>query len=123
MRYQQAVGGGLHTVETTIVIRGERHLRAHRVTLDPATPVPLAAVEGPAALGYGSGERPVISSDTVAGWEGAAAGERAMVIARLRGYDGQRRAASWQGRDDLNSVFGHAVLPLVTVAHVQRGTS
>ena len=33
MRHTQTVAGAAHTIDTTIVVRGERHLRAHRVTL------------------------------------------------------------------------------------------
>ena len=119
MRYQQKVGGGVHTVDTTIATRGEVHLRAHRVTLDAAAQGPVAAVEGPAPLGYVSGDHPAIDGDALAGWEMASAGGQAVAIARLAGYDGQRRAAAWKGRDDLNSVFGHYVLPALTVDRLQ----
>ena len=118
MRYQQ-VAGGTHTIDTTIIVRGELHLRAHRVTLDPAAPGPIGAVEGPAPLGYASGELPAIDGDVEAGWEMASAGGRAVAILRLKGYDGQRRAAAWLGRDDLNSVFGHYLLPLLAVERLE----
>ncbi len=119
MRYQQQVAGGIHTIDTTIVTRGEMHLRAHRVTLDPATNVPIRAVEGPAPLGYVSGDQPAMEGDAAAGWESAAAGGRTVAIMRLKGYDTQRRATAWQGRDTLNSVFGHYVLPLLAVDQLQ----
>lgn len=115
MRYQQEIADGVHTIDTTIVTRGEVHLRAHRVTLDPAALVPIGAVEGPVPVGYVSGDQPTIKSDATAGWELAIAGGCAVAIVRLKGYDGQRRATVWQGRDNLNSVFGHYVLPLLTL--------
>jgi hypothetical protein len=118
MRYQQQVAGGMHMIDTTIIVQGELHLRAHRVLLDPAALTPIAAVEGAAPLGYASGDLPTIEGDTEAGWERASAEGRGVAILRLRGYDGQRRAAAWQERDDLNSVYGHCVLPLLTVSHL-----
>jgi hypothetical protein len=42
-----------------------------------------------------------------------------VAILALRGYDGQRRAAAWQGRHDLNSVAPDYALPLLTVSAVQ----
>lgn len=121
MRYEQRVGGGTHQIDTTIVARGEWHLRAHRVTLDPAARMPLGAVEGPAPLGYPSGALPAITGDAAAGWEAAAAIGQAVAIAGLRGYTGQRPPAAWRGRDDLNSVHGHYVLPLLTVDRLEPG--
>ncbi len=117
MRYQQQVAGGTHTVDTTIVVRGELHLRAHRITLDPACTSPIGAVEGSAPLGYDEGEQPVCVSGDM--WEYAAVGGRAVAIAQQRGYDGQRRAAAWRGRADINSVYGQYVLPLITVAQLE----
>jgi hypothetical protein len=119
MRYRQHVAGGDHTIETVIVTRGELHIRAHRVTLDPAASAPIGAVEGAAPLGYPAGALPTISSDPRAGWEYATAGGVAVAIARLHGYDGQRRAAAWQGQANLNSVYGQYILPLLTVARLE----
>jgi hypothetical protein len=119
MRYQQEVGGGHHTIDTIIVVRGEVHLRAHRVRLAGDAQTAIAAVEGAAPLGYASGVIPLLEGDPAQGWEKASAEGRAVAIARLRGYDGQRRAASWQGRHDLNSVYGHYVLPWLTVSRLE----
>jgi hypothetical protein len=118
MRYQQQLGGGTHTIDTTIVVRGELHLRAHRITLDPIAQQPIGALEGSAPLGYQDGELPQIASDSAAGWEYAAAGDRAVWLARLRGYDDQRRAASWRNCADLNSVYGQSILPLLSVSRL-----
>jgi hypothetical protein len=68
-------------------------------------------------LGYEAGDHPQITSG--AGWEAASASGRAVAIYGVRGYDGSRRAAAWQGRDHLNSVHGRYVLPLLTVARLQ----
>lgn len=114
MRYEQRVGGGAHAIDTTIVTRGERHLRAHRVAPDPAGARPVGAVEGPAPLGYPSGALPAIAGDG-SRWALAAAEGRAVAIVPLRGYDGLRPAVDWRGRDDLNSVYGHFVMPLLVV--------
>lgn len=119
MRYQQQVAGGTHTIDTTIVTRGELHLRAHRVTLHPACAAQIGAVEGAAPLGYEEGDVPASLSDNTAGWENAAVSGRGVAIARLRGYDGQRRAAAWRGRADINSVYGQYVLPLLTVTQLE----
>jgi hypothetical protein len=119
MRYTQHVAGGEHTIDTTIVARGELHLRAHRVALDPQAQGPLCAAEGPAPLGYDPGEAPRSAGDPTAGWEAAFLANRAVAIARLRGYNGQRRAAAWRGRADLNSVYGRYVLPLLTASDLQ----
>ncbi|HEU5098760.1 MAG TPA: DUF2264 domain-containing protein, partial [Roseiflexaceae bacterium] len=118
MRYQQ-VAGGTHTIDTTIVVRGELHLRAHRIRLDATAKSPIGALEGPAPLGYLDGEQPLIAGDSPAGWEYAAVGSRSVAIAGLRGYDGQRRAAAWRGRSDLNSVYGRSILPLLSVSRLE----
>ena len=121
IRHEQAVGAGRHLIDTTIVVRGDTHLRAHRVALDPTTTGPIGVVEGSAPLGFAPGVVPEIGGDLAAGWERAAAGGRAVAIQRLRGYDGQRPAAAWLGRADLNSVHGRSLLPLLTVERLAPG--
>lgn len=116
MRYRQEAGGAAHTIDTTIVVHGEAHLRAHRVTLAAGTQG-VGALEGPAPLGYPPGAHPEIRGG--AGWEYAAVGERAVAIVRLLGYTGQRPAAAWRGRADLNSVFPEHALPLLTVDQLE----
>jgi hypothetical protein len=117
MRYRQQTGG-THTIDTTIITLGEIHLRAHRVTLGVRTHVSIGAVEGAAPLGYPPGALPVVESEPALGWEGASVDGRCVGILRLRGYDGQHRAAAWQGRHDLNSVYGHYLLPWLTVSRL-----
>ncbi|CAA9569875.1 MAG: hypothetical protein AVDCRST_MAG88-2230 [uncultured Thermomicrobiales bacterium] len=121
MRYEERVGGGTHLIDTTIVVRGEHHLRAHRVVLDPAADAPIGAVEGAAPLGYAPGVLPSIESDRVTGGEGAAAEGRAVAIVPLQGYSRGVPAAAWRGRDRLNSVYGRYVLPLLEVDELAPG--
>jgi hypothetical protein len=117
MRYHQSAGGE-HLIDTVIITRGELHLRAHRIWLAPVEQR-VTAVEGAAPLGVAPGAYPTIRSDVQAGWEYAEEGGRVVAILALRGYDGQRRAAAWQGRHDLNSVAPDYALPLLTVSAVQ----
>lgn len=119
MRYVQQIGGGAHTIETIIVVRGELHVRVHRVTLDLQANGPIGALEGPAPLGYDTGDTPEIISNVAEGWESAAVHGRMVAIRRLFGYDGQRRAMAWCGRTDLNSVYGEYVLPLLSVTQLK----
>lgn len=111
MRYRQHAAGASHTIDTTIVVRGETHLRAHRVTLAPGTSG-VGGIEGSAPLGYSTGAQPEIRGDAEGGWE-YAAGDRAVAIVRLRGYSGQLAAGAWRGRPDLNSVYPEHLLPLL----------
>jgi hypothetical protein len=121
MRYRQAAGGGIHTIDTTIVVRGELHLRAHRITLAAGAGL-VSALEGPAPLGYLPGVYPEIRGDTAHGWEYAASDGRAVAIVRIRGYSSQRPAAAWGGRADLNSVYPEYVLPLLVVERLDPTT-
>ncbi len=125
MHYEQVVGGKLHHIDSIIITRGLWHIRAHRVTLAEGTTEAISALEGPSPLGYAAGSSPLIKSNPSAGWEKATefgmpekAG-RQVGILRLSGYDGQQRANTWQGRHDLNSVYGDYVLPLLTVSQLQ----
>lgn len=125
MRYSQSLEGNTHLIDTTIITRGEWHLRAHRVTLDKNTEGSVSVSEGSSPLGYVAGSSPFIQSSKVQGWEKATEfgrpeeGNRQVGIMRLKGYDGQQRARAWQGRHDLNSVYGHYVLPLLTVSKLE----
>ena len=101
-------------IDTVIVIRGEQHIRAHRVTLDPRTHRPLAALEGSAPLGYIQGDVPSLLAGD--GWQVAGVGGRAVGILALRGYDGTRL---WTGEAGINSVYPFSVVPALTVRDVQ----
>ncbi len=123
MVHAQDLSGKRHLIDTTIVVRGSWHLRAHRVTLDADTNTPVTASEGPSPLGYEAGSSPSLESDTRRGWEKAAVMERRgdcyVGIMRLQGYDAQQRAEPWRGRHDLNSVHSHYVLPLLKVTRLE----
>ncbi|MCA9838777.1 MAG: DUF2264 domain-containing protein [Trueperaceae bacterium] len=119
MAYDQTLGGGSHSIDTVIIPRGSWHLRAHRVRLDPNTNMPISAVEGSSPLGYVTAAQPASKSDKVAFWEEASLDERSVSILGFRGYDGQKRASSWQGRNDLNSVYANYILPIMTVSQLE----
>ncbi len=118
MRYEQHAAGGQHTIDSTILVHGNLHVRAHRIML-AARHTPVCAIEGSAPLGYVPGDMPIICGDPDQGWEYAAASGRAVAIYALRGYDGQRQAEAWAGRADLNSVYAEHVLPLLTVSSLE----
>lgn len=119
MRYQQRAAGGQHLIDSTILVRGPVHVRAHRIELDTRRS-PVCAIEGCAPLGYVPGDTPVIAGDTMQGWEYAEASGRAVAICALRGYDGQRQAEAWAGRADLNSVYAEHVLPVLSVSQLEQ---
>ncbi|GAB4115417.1 MAG: DUF2264 domain-containing protein [Roseiflexaceae bacterium] len=119
MRYQQQASGGIHTIETTLVVHGEWHLRIHQIELDPQAG-PVGVVEGSAPLGYPPGAQPRIASSAEQGWEYASAEDRAVAIVRIAGYDQQFRAHAWAGRSDLNSVYAEHVLPLLGVSQLTQ---
>jgi hypothetical protein len=118
MRYHQQLGGGSHAIDTTIVVRGDLHIRAHRITLDPAARAPIGAIEGCGPLGYAPGDQPQVQGDQAAGWEAAGVHGRMVALARLTGYDDQQRAAAWQGRSDLNAVHAEYLLPVLRVTRL-----
>ena len=134
MRYQQRLGKATHIIDTAILTQARWHLRAHRVLLDLEEAVNpegseasgadftrpvVSAVEGPSPLGYASGARPSIISDGEKGLEEASVEGRKVSILAYKGYDGQRAAKSWQAREDLNSVYAHYVLPLLSVSWLE----
>ena len=116
IHWAQVLGQYTHLIDTVIVMRGEQHLRAHRITLDPACNTPLHAVEGSAPLGCIQGEVPVMAGDDH--WQSAAVLNRCAAIAGLRGYD---RATLWQGAPGINSVYPYYVQPALTIDNVQGG--
>jgi hypothetical protein len=118
MRYRQLAAGGLHLIDTTLVVRGELHLRAHRITIAQGAG-PVGVLEGPPPLGYPPGTHPLIQGDTTGGWEYAASDQYAVAIVRVRGYSSQRAASAWGGRADLNSVYSEHVLPLLVVERLE----
>jgi hypothetical protein len=127
MKYVQEIGGGTHTIDTTIICRGEAHVRAHRITLDPGARAPISAVEGAAALGYTPGMiytltyddtrhavSAVVPQDVDRGTHG-----RAVAIRAVRGYDGLSSTDAWGGHPEINTVYAKYVLPLLNVNRVK----
>jgi hypothetical protein len=108
---------GTHTIDTTIIPLGEFHLRAHRITLDPAVTRPIAAVEGCAPLGYSPGEVPEIAIEH--DWQTATVTNRtetrSVGIRNVLGYDD---TSLWQGDPSINSVYARYVQPVLRVNRV-----
>lgn len=115
IRWEQALSGLTHIIETVIFIRGEQHIRAHHITLDPRTDRPISALEGGPPLGYIQGEVPHILS--AEGWYAAALGDRASAVRGLQGYDAARL---WTGDSGINSVYPFYVVPVLRVEQVQQ---
>ena len=124
MRYTLSLGVAKHRVDTTIVVLGEAHIRAHRITLDPTGPAP-SAVEGSAALGYTPGAIPKIglgqtaASFFVEGGQDRSPHGRKVAIRAIRGYDRAEVLQHWQGRFDLNSEHAQFGMQVLHVAQLQ----
>jgi hypothetical protein len=127
MRYTQEIGRSMHMIDTTIICKGEGHIRAHHITLDPRVSSPVSAIEGAAALGYSPGVSPQLALDeqrgeviaSVSHWIDSAPLGRCVAIRSIRGYDGQSITSAWGGHTDLNSVYGAYVLPMLSVSRLQ----
>ncbi len=127
MRYALTLGRAIHWVDTTVLVFGVVHIRAHRITLDPAFASGITACEGAAALGYPPGIIPQLGLDaaslSAAGWvqagqERSRAG-RKVAIRAIHGYDRVTLQDQWLGRADLNSEYAHMLMPLLHVAALQ----
>ncbi|MBZ0298899.1 MAG: DUF2264 domain-containing protein [Anaerolineae bacterium] len=114
IHWEQALNGLTHVIDTVIVVRGGQHVRAHRITLDPATSSPIRAIEGGAPLGTIQGEVPTILSGPC--WQAAGSYDHAVAVRGLRGYD---RARLWTGAPGINSVYPFALVPVLQVEAVQ----
>jgi hypothetical protein len=120
-RYAEDVRNLSHTIETAILVRGNRHLRVHRIRLAEGAG-DLSAIEGAAPFGYppgdviqlGAGEHPHRS------WAGVQERfiSRYVAIEAIAGYDAAEHPAAWRGAHDLNSVYGRYVLPALRVDRV-----
>jgi hypothetical protein len=116
IRWEQALNGLSHLIETVMIVRGEQHIRAHRITLDPNATKPLSSVEGGPPLGFIQGEAPrILSGDN---WLVATLDNRTVAVRGLRGYSGARL---WTGDVGINSVYPFYVVPTLTVGPVQPG--
>ena len=115
IHWEQTLNRHTHIINTVIVIRGEQHIRAHRITLDPASDNSLSAIEGSAPLGYIQGEVPIVDSGSH--WQSASVVDRTSAIAGLQGYD---NATLWEGTPGINSVYPFYVQPVLRVTNVQN---
>ncbi len=118
LRFQwtQELNTDTHTIETVIIIRGEQHVRAHRVKLaNMNSQNPLWIIEGSAPLGYIQGETPYIianqeeelSSDDER-WAVAESSNQTVIIVGVHGY---AKATIWQGEKGINSVYPFSIVP------------
>lgn len=111
-RYPIQINGHRHIVDTTLIPLGNIHLRAHRITLDPAAQhATVTAEEGSAPLGYDAGAVPVTHSEN--GWQFIEFGNSAVGILPIQGYPSQMVAGS------PNSVYGHNLLTVLTVTELK----
>ncbi|MEO8607930.1 MAG: DUF2264 domain-containing protein [Chloroflexota bacterium] len=107
-RYIIPVNGHQHFVDTTLIPLGDIHLRAHRITLDPAAGQ-VTAEEGSAPLGYDAGATPVIRSEN--GWIFIEWEPNAVGIKPLAGYTVLAQAVPGSP----NSVYGFNLLATLTM--------
>ncbi len=83
MRYPIEINDHRHVVDTTVIPLGDVHLRAHRITLDPAA-ANVTAEEGSAPLGYDAGAAPALRID--GDWAFAEYREDTVGIRAVSGY-------------------------------------
>ncbi len=119
-RFEQRLGEHTHLIESVIVVRGECHLRVHRIHLADGAP-PTRAVEGGFPLGYHPGAIPDVSSASGGTRASASDGALTSSISGVAGYDRAPLPAPWKGDQSLNSVYGRYVLPLLEVDVVKDG--
>jgi hypothetical protein len=121
IRYVISISDHQHTVDTTLIPLGNVHLRAHRITLDPAA-TEVTAEEGSAPLGYDAGALPSIY--TKGDWvfaevtvyaASAKYSNDAVGIKPLHGYSGVARMLPGSP----NSVHEFNVLGVLTSAPLQ----
>jgi hypothetical protein len=107
------VNGHQHIIDTTLIPVGDIHLRAHRITLDPAAEQ-VTAEEGSAPLGYDAGAAPAIRSEN--GWMFIEWEPNAVGIKPLEGY----AAAAQAVPGSPNSVYGYNLLATLIVPQLKR---
>jgi hypothetical protein len=115
-RWEQTLNGSTHIIDTTIVIRGEQHIRAHIITLSSEQIVPLGLVEGCSPLGYSTGEIPQLYGNPLG--YAAMVSDRMSSIYNIRGYD---KATLWEGAPNINSIYPYYVLPVLTASSISDG--
>ncbi len=110
--YPIEVNGHRHLIDTTMVLLGDVHIRAHRVTLDPAAQQ-VTAEEGSAPLGYDAGAVP--SLRFADGWQWIEFAGQAVGLRAVRGYSSEPRAVPGSP----NSVYGFNLLAVLTAAPLE----
>ncbi len=113
--YVIQINGHRHHVDTTLIPRGDFHLRAHRITLDPRADS-VTAEEGSAALGYDgydSGTSPAARREN--GWLLTSIGDSTVGIKPLLGYTGEAQSVAGSP----NSVYVYNLLDVLTAAPLQ----
>ena len=115
-RYVIPINGHQHIVDTTLIPLGDIHLRAHRITLDPAA-AQVIAEEGSAAIGYNSydiGTHPIVRGED--GWEFVEMAGGAVGIKPLQGYSATPQVISGSP----NIVYLHNHLIVLTTAPLNQ---
>jgi hypothetical protein len=112
-RYPVEVNGHRHVVDTTIILLGDIHLRAHRITLDPAAGY-VTAEEGSAPLGYDAGAVPQVRSES--GWLLISFADNAVGIMPLQGYSSAAEARTGSP----NSVYGYNLLAILNASPLEQ---
>lgn len=113
-RWQQDLNSFTHTIETVIVVHGEQHIRAHRITLDPRLDTPLSAIEGSAPLGFGLGDMPQVFGGHI--WRATSVADRMAAIFNIRGFE---KSKIWQEAGGINCVYPFYVLPVLTADRIE----
>lgn len=108
-RYLILVNGHQHTVDTTLILLGDVHLRAHRITLDPAAEQ-VTAEEGSAPLGYDAGGVPTIAANN--GWSFVSFWNHAIGMRPIQGYTSAVQIVPGSP----NSVYGHNLLGVLNAS-------
>lgn len=106
-RYPIVINDHTHTVDTTLLLLGHVHLRAHRLVLAPDT-AQVTVEEGSAAFGYNAGQIP--SFRRVNGWLLFGGSGSYVGFRPLKGYTTAPRVVTGSP----NSVYGYNVLAVLS---------
>lgn len=109
--WKQPYSGKERRIDTTIMVRGDWHLRVHRIEpLVDVDDAPIPTFEGAAALGYSLGDVPRLLRSDEPKVSAAAASGRCVAI---QGWDHRQpvQPQAWRGAESVNSVHGQNVIP------------
>lgn len=112
-RYPVEVNGHRHLIDTTLIPVGDVHVRAHRITLDPAA-AEVTAEEGSAPLGFEAGATPQLR--LADGWLWISFGADTVGINPLQGYSSIPQAVAGSP----NSVYGYNLLAVLKATPLQQ---